>query len=214
MLFQLEARNTLGQPLRGLFTLQVAVPVFHQPQIVILAVLELHEAVILAHILQKDHVLVELTQCVVERDALIEINGAVLVVVQDDERCLYLVGEAVRRVALVGILVVEEVALEAALRTLEDTLIRAAGVPIHRAVHAHHVGERRTGHGALEDVGLADQERGLVPAPRMPVQPHVGRVDDAGLYGRLDRRHHAPHGAHARIVDLVHDVGQEHGVTA
>ncbi|MFN9957021.1 MAG: hypothetical protein ACK55I_28300, partial [bacterium] len=73
MLVHLEPRDAVLEPRGRRLPLEVAVPVLHQPQRVVLAVLHLREAVVLAHVLQQDHVLVQLPQRIVERDALIEV---------------------------------------------------------------------------------------------------------------------------------------------
>ena len=70
----------------------------------------------------------------------------------------------------------------------------------------------RAGDGALEDVRLRHEERRLVAAPRVAVQRDVRGVDDARRDRGLHRGHDGPHGRHARIVHLVHDVRLEHRV--
>ena len=169
---------------------------------------------VLADILEQNDVLPQLSERVVVGDALIEIHGAVFVVMQDDERGPHLVGMERRRVSNVGVIVLNEVALEAALARLEYPLIGAAGVPVDRAVHAHQVGERRAGDGRVEHVRLRHEERRLIAAPRVAPETDPGRIDNPGRDGGAHRGEHAPHGRHPGIVDFVDDVRIEHRVPA
>jgi hypothetical protein len=123
----------------------------------------------------------------------IEVDRAVLVVVEDQERRGDLPRLEHRRVAQVRLGLIEEVAGEAALAALEDGLVRRAGVPVDRAVHAHQVGERRAGDRGGEPVGLGDQERGLVAAPGVAVEPTcaASTTPDFAAASSAGSTHHA-----------------------
>ncbi len=175
MVLEVDALDAVGEPWRRGLALEVVVEELAHAHRVVALVLRLRQTVVLTLVLQHHHRLAEPAQGVEVLDALIEVDRAVLVVVQDHERRRDLARLEDRRVAQIGVGLVEEVAGEAALAALEDRLVGRARVPVDRAVHADQIGERRAGDGGAELVGLGDQERGLVAAPRVTVQADARR---------------------------------------
>src|SRR5688500_20381306 len=73
------------------------------PDRVVLLVSRLLQSMVLAHILEHHDVLAELAEGVEERDALVEIDRAVTLVMQQQQRCLDLCRVECRRVPDVGV---------------------------------------------------------------------------------------------------------------
>ena len=128
------------------------------------------QAVVLARILEQHHRLLQPAERVEVLDALREVDGAVLIVVQDDERRLHVLRVRDGRVPRVGRPLRPRPVGEPALAALEDRAVGAARVLVDHRIHADHVRQRRAGDRRGEDVGLRDRERRLVAAPRVAVQ--------------------------------------------
>ena len=72
-------------------------------------------------------------------------------------------GQKRRRVAVIGIPVVPEAALEPSLAALEDRAVPSAGILVDQRIHAHHVGQRRDvlpNDHLAEDVAGGQEDRG------------------------------------------------------
>jgi hypothetical protein len=93
------------------------------PHGVILLVGGLLEAVVLPDVLEHDDRLLQTPEGVVVLDALVPVDGPVLVVVEDDQGRVDLLGVVDRRVALIGLEVVPVAAREPPLAALEDRLV-------------------------------------------------------------------------------------------
>src|SRR5262245_31638358 len=98
MFIHLESRNSVFEPVRRGVALEVEVEEFTHADRVVLLVLRLREPMVLADVLEQYDVLAELTKCVEERDALIEVDGTITLVMQQKKRRLDLVGVERRRV--------------------------------------------------------------------------------------------------------------------
>src|SRR5688500_8744486 len=98
---------------------------------VVLLVRRTRDTVILADVLEHRDFLAEPAQDVVVLEALVERHGAVLVVVQEQQRCLYLRRMEDRRVPDVCLGVVPVAAEEAALTRLEDRAVGGTAVPVY-----------------------------------------------------------------------------------
>ncbi len=131
---------------------------------------------------------------------------------QNHERRLHFRGVIHRRVTRIRFPVGPRPRGEAALAALEDGAVGAAAVFVDDAVHADHVGQRRAGDGRSKHIRLRDRERRLVPTPRVAVQAHALRIHHTSRHRRLDGRRQRPRGRHARVVDVVLDVGLQHRV--
>ena len=160
-------RDAFLEPLgRGLVA-QIEIEEMPHPQGVVALVGGFGQAVVFALVLEHHHRLLQTAERVEILDPLIEVHGPIFVVVQEQERRLDILGEIDRRVPHVGIQVFPIAAGEPALAALEDRLVGDADVPINRAVHADEVGQGRSGDGGLESIGLRDEERRLITAPRV-----------------------------------------------
>ena len=214
MLFHLQSRHAVVHPVRRRLPLQEMIEPFLHAHRVVLLVDRPCQAVVFTDVLQQHHILAQLAQRVVVGHALIEIHRAVAIVVQDHERNVHVIRKAIWRVAQIGVRIARIAGGEPTLARDEDALIGIARVPVHGAEHRYHVSQWRTGDGRFEDVRLGRDETGLVSAPAVTLQRDVGRIHDAAGDRRLHRRHHAPDGRAARIVEFVRDVGHEVGVAA
>ena len=136
MIGHLQTRNTVLHPVWRFLAFEIVIePLTHTTGIILL-IDGACQTVVLAHVFQQNYFLAELAECVEMRDALIEINRAVFVVVQQNQRRLLLLRVECRRVANVGLVVIREIAFETTLTAFEDCLVRAAGIPVDGAVHA------------------------------------------------------------------------------
>jgi hypothetical protein len=109
---QPSCRSSHASLRRRLPLQEVIEPLLHAHGVVLL-VGRACEAVVLADVLEQHDFLAELAQRVVVRDPLVEVHRAVAVVVQDHERDVQVLREAVRRVAQVGVGVLRVAGAEA-----------------------------------------------------------------------------------------------------
>ena len=179
----------------------------------VLAVAAFAEVVGLVVVLEEPGGLAQAAEAHEHLDALVPRNGAVIVVVHDQDGRLDVREAEEGRVLHVEFEAAPEILADAGLRLLVLELAAHAGFPADAAVGRCHVGHRRPGARRLEDVRARDQERDLVAAPTLALDGHVVLVNPRELGEALSTGHNAVVGTLAGDSASVNDVRDEHHVT-
>ena len=142
-------------------------------------------------------------------DALVPGHGPVVVVVQDQERGVDLVGREDGAVLVVTLEVAPGRAPDAALGVLVLKLTAAPAAPAYTAVGREHIHHRRAGLHGGEQVGLGDHVGRLVATPAVALHADALLIDEALVQEVKYAAHHAIVSTLAGVANAVVNVGVE-----
>ena len=157
-------------------------------------------------VVEQPHRFGEAAQGHKQLDALVPRHRAILVIMQNQQRCLDLVGPEDRGVLEIAHRVFPERSADAALGALVLEHPADAGAPADAPVSADHIAHRRARFRRLEDMGAGDQVGDLIAAPAMPLHPDIGFIDKSAVDQVGDAGNHRIISTFPGIADLIRNI--------